>query len=257
MVLYEGVILLNVTLPNGKPPTWRDCVGLNIGVGVIPEIHAQITTADGFTDPEDAPFYDVIDIQLRFNLSESRYVACFVGVSGSDVSSASLREIRVGEAIRMVAAAGIFAKMDRDDPPASIRDWWGDGEYNIVGSQMGELVRRDGPVEWVLRQLSLVYNIALISSQPPAKAVEKGFGLPTRTAARWIAKARELGLLTRPSAPSYEFETALSDVIRDKMARGDNTGLIHEVTKDDLKKWGIPVIDMPHVSKSPDEGTKP
>lgn len=239
-------MILEVRLPDGETPTWRDCWGLNIGVGVIPELEATVTTADGFTDPEDARFFDVIHLKLRFLLSESRYVAQFVGVEGSDITSVNLREVRVAEAIRMVAATGIFVKMDRDAPPASIRDWWGDDEYNIVGSQMGEMVREAGPVDWVLKQLSLVYNIALISSQPPAKAVEKGFGLPARTAARWIAKARSLGILSRPSVPGYEESTRMSDVIRDKIARGEP--LLREVTAEDLREWGI--IDGEHQAEA-------
>jgi hypothetical protein len=111
---------------------------------------------------------------------------------------------------------------------------------------MGEMVRKAGPVDWVLRELALVYNIALISSQPPAKAVEKGFGLAARTAARWIAKAREMSILTRPSVPGYEDVTELSDRIREKIARGESG--VHNVSTEDLQRWGI--IDGEHQAEA-------
>jgi hypothetical protein len=40
--------------------------------------------------------------------------------------------------------------------------------------------------------------IAQLSAQPAAKAVERQFGLPARTAANWIAKAKAAGLIKQP-----------------------------------------------------------
>lgn len=219
---------LEILLPDGRVPTWHDAEVLNIGVGVVPELRVRAMLGD----QRDGGL-PIVHLHLRFHFSEARYVAEFVGLQGPDVSSVDLRGIRVAELIRVGAAGGIFLNGEDDSPPASLREIYGyEGEPRWSAEGMAELSTSRGPSEKLLAEVALSYQIAQISSQPPAKAVERQFGLPARTAARWISKAKALGLLDRPAVPGWEDLTKMSDLIRDKIERGEK--LVHEVTVEDL-----------------------
>lgn len=58
--------------------------------------------------------------------------------------------------------------------------------------QLPEDVTTLGTLRWVAR----VYRVAALRSEPPAKSVAERLGLNQRTATRWIARARQEGLLT-------------------------------------------------------------
>jgi hypothetical protein len=57
-----------------------------------------------------------------------------------------------------------------------------------------------GPAEQDLRAVAIVYQIAYATGAPPTKTVIQRLGLPRSTASRWIALARERGLLG-PATP--------------------------------------------------------
>lgn len=223
--------LTSVRLPGGEKPKFDHAVVLNVGIAVVPEFEVE---AHEEVDAEDAPFADVVHMKLRFDQYQGRYVVTFLGLESVDVTSTSLREVRVGELLRMASTAGIFVKVDRDEPPVSVRDWLGEDLYIAAGSPMGEMVKKTGPNGWVLNLVSLVYNIAQISSQAPAKAVERAFGLSARTAARWIAKAREQGILIRPALPGYEEMTARHDRLKEAIERGEE--VVRVMTMEDIDK---------------------
>ncbi|MBC9943784.1 hypothetical protein ICL81_04490 [Leucobacter sp. cx-328] len=235
--------LISITLPNGRTPTWEDGLMLNVGIAVLPKF--QVELQEEGLDYEDSLIAPVVHMTLYFNFEQGRYLAEFVGIKSHDVTGTDLREIRVAELLRLAASAGIFIKLEKNDPPAAIRDWWGPKEISFVGSEFEKMVKDAGPVEWVLAQVGLIYNIAQVSSQPPAKAVEKAFGLSARTAARWIAKARTKDFLTRPSVPGLEDIVHFNDDIREQLAKG-KTPMVSEVTLKQLAKYGISLeVDEP------------
>lgn len=227
---YGGVKLISVKLPNGKEPKWDDAMMLNIGVGVLPEFEVLATDQEWLV-PEDQPFASIIHMTVLFHFSKGRYVAKFVGLEAHpEVTGTDLREVRVAEVLRLASTAGIYARFDKEDDPVPIREGWGEDVLIAPESPMMERIKRTGPKGWVLEWIALAYNIAQISSQPPAKAVEKAFGLSSRTAARWIAKAREQGVLKRPAVPGWEHLTEMEDRISDQLAKGDLEGLVVGVT---------------------------
>jgi hypothetical protein len=58
-----------------------------------------------------------------------------------------------------------------------------------------EYVREHGLTDRTLRIVAHTYRLALITSQPPTKAVEEWLDLARSTAGRWVAAARESGYL--------------------------------------------------------------
>ena len=214
---YGHMRLISVsTFPEGKEPTWQDAETLNVGIGVLPWF--KVRMQDEWLDPDEAP---VIHMTLLFNYSKGKYETHFFGIESSfDITGTELREIRVAECLQIAARAGIYVKLDRDDPPASIRDWWGDETESLFGDQAAELIRKQGPTKSTLALVALVYSVAHVLSQPPAKAVETAFGLPARTAARWIARARADGVLKRPSVPGWEESVEGNDKLEEMLAAG-------------------------------------
>lgn len=201
------------SLETSRKPTLRDAsLRLDIGIAVVPFLQVEVQQ-DGWAH--------YVSAELLFSISEARYMArkIAVGVSSrarlekdpgkpgvfvenalQEVNSVLLRQIRVGEIVRLGASGGIFVALDRDEPPASLQDWYGPkGEPLYIDGDIGRHLVQDGPSETTLPLVALTYMIALVSSQPPAKAVERNFGLPPRTAANWIAKAKAAGLIKHPS----------------------------------------------------------
>lgn len=58
----------------------------------------------------------------------------------------------------------------------------------------------EGPTEENLQVVARLYTLATALGDPPRKAVESQFDIPTWTAARWIARARDAGYLTESSS---------------------------------------------------------
>jgi len=59
-----------------------------------------------------------------------------------------------------------------------------------------ELIRLRGPVRESLEWAAWFYNLARVLGLPPAKQVELELGLPRTTAAKWIRRARDMGLIS-------------------------------------------------------------
>jgi hypothetical protein len=55
--------------------------------------------------------------------------------------------------------------------------------------------RLTGPTPEALRAVAVIYRLAYATGSPPTKAVMDRFGLPRSTAGRWVARARDAGLL--------------------------------------------------------------
>ncbi len=206
--------LISVLLPDGTEPTWEDALVLNIGIGVIPELVVQFQ--EKWLNRGDEVMAPVIHMRIRFSQYQGRFLAQFVGLEAVEVASTDLREVRVAELLRMASSAAIYVKHSVDEDPVSLYETQGDEMVSLKDSRLGLLAKERGPVDPVLREAALVYNVALLSSQAPAKAVEKAFQLPARTAARWIAKAREKGMLERPSLLGFEDSVKSYDEIRAK-----------------------------------------
>ncbi len=60
---------------------------------------------------------------------------------------------------------------------------------------LGRTTFAEGPTDEALQAAATVYRLAHACGEPPTKAVEDRFGLTRSTAGRYVAKARERGLL--------------------------------------------------------------
>lgn len=69
--------------------------------------------------------------------------------------------------------------------------------------QLRESLQRSGrtPRPDMLRDAATIYQLAEAVHEPPLRAVAETLGMTTRTASRWIASARELGLMERSDSP--------------------------------------------------------
>lgn len=61
--------------------------------------------------------------------------------------------------------------------------------------ESGEWRTHTGPTDAVLTELAEVYRRALAAGDPPKRAVVEALRVPTSTAGRWIALARDRGVL--------------------------------------------------------------
>lgn len=218
---------LEASLPDGRTPTWEDTTKLNIGVGVIPDLRVRMLLGD---DPEDE-YLPAVHMRLEFHFSEARYRVTFVGYESYEVDGTDLRSVRVAELTRHAANAGIFASLSGEAPASLTGAYLWDDDRQYL-SDYGNA----GPSPEHLKEVAFVYQLALISSQHPAKAVSAYMGLAPRTAARWISKAKSLGLLVRPQVLGWEVDPRHLEMGDRLRQRG---GGVLEVTAEDLKRWGL------------------
>lgn len=68
-------------------------------------------------------------------------------------------------------------------------------------SETAERLRALGPARESLEWVARIYRLALVLREPPTRTVETTFRLPRSTAGRWVALAREQGLLGAAEGP--------------------------------------------------------
>ncbi len=182
--------LTEARVPGGEKPTFDDCVMLDNGVGIVPELDVVISDVTGN-----------IHLRLTFSADERRYQASFVGLATEDITSTKLREVKVAESIRIGASFGIFFPLVKGLPANSLAYWVGPGgSFDLNLEDQSDGLDADETLELV----ALCYEIAELSSQHPAKAVQQQFGLSQRTAARWISRAKARGYVGRPLLSTSE-----------------------------------------------------
>lgn len=214
----------------GAIPTWRDSIVLNNGIGVI---QTAFVSFPYDYDIEHGEVYVASTLTMRLEFSEDEGVFQVRSVAleaDFEVTSAHLREVRVAEAKRRAVSHLVYVRTAHDADPVTLFSRFGDEGIGFAKSRATAGDER--PTESRLRLVGLVYGLAQISSEPPAKAVERAFGLTQRTAARWIARAKELGFLVRPSYLGSEEDVARSDAIKARW--GDDARQFVEVTSLDF-----------------------
>lgn len=105
---------------------------------------------------------------------------------GPPVTGEAIRSIPIGRLVRQAWSA-VQSSEERDGvtkvSPMMLTD------------EAAAQLRANGPTAATLKWVSHLYRVALLIGEPPTKAVETGLGVPRSTAGRWIAAAREQGLL--------------------------------------------------------------
>jgi hypothetical protein len=147
---------------------------VDIGDGVTVPETIDITVSPDMPD-DDVPY----EVRLHLVAADGRLVCQTVTVEATDQSGPV-----TAEGLRGIPLAGLLR--------------WGVREH---ARQQGRRfnpdpdVAKDGPTPEALRAAATVYRLAYALGEPPTKAVSVSLGLTYSTAARWVAKAREAGLL--------------------------------------------------------------
>lgn len=202
------------TWPGGQTPASKDAtLVLDIGVAVVPQL-------DVLTLEDDSDYY--VRAILIYSLSDGCYIPREVTVGMSSlanredqadalrghrleseppVSSVSLRQVKVAELVKQGSADGIFLQFQGYEQMVSLRSSWGipgDPDPEKLGFYSWMRPFGDIPREDLLRTVAIVYMVAVMAGESPALTVEREFNLAKRTAANWIARAKEEGLIRTP-----------------------------------------------------------
>lgn len=163
------------------------------GHELVPGVNVAGRVAGTFTpDRDDDPPYEV---EMSAVFEDGRYVVesltCRRVEGGQPITGDGLRQVPI--AVLLAAMTSDYLLLWKDDKPGN--PW-----VQFEGIKPED--RTGGPTDEALKKLAVVYQLNLACGLPPTKAIERSFELPRSTAGRWIALAREKGLLptTTPSA---------------------------------------------------------
>ncbi len=160
---------------------WEKHVQVAPGLGMFREVTVKETVND-------------YDVEVVVVPESGRLVARDVRVSrrdgGPPVTSEAIRSIPVAELTKK-AAKHLFSVTEG---ASGVRRM---APIMTISEDDAARFREAGPTRWTLSNVADVYRIALLTGEPPTKAVESTFGIPRSTAGRWVAAAREQGFLGR------------------------------------------------------------
>ncbi len=182
-------VKVDVRTLDGKPVTSRHAtVPIGTALRIVPAFRA--TTLD-----DDAPLR--CTIEARYNSGAGRYLVTRLETrvtnEDGDISADTLRRVRLGELKQAATPQCIFVQPGDDIRFVSVSAL-SSGE-RILPDTVIEQTLRLGPRGDALEIVQLVFGVAALTGQPPAKALVRELGLAQRTAVDWIRKARDAGLL--------------------------------------------------------------
>jgi hypothetical protein len=112
---------------------------------------------------------------------------------GLPVTSEVLRGVPVATLIRGVGSR-YWQTVDVGEQQISFTD-------ARLTDEIAARLREQGPTSESLTWVARAYRLALVLGDSPTQAVEQGLGLPRSTAGRWVALARQQGLLGAAEGP--------------------------------------------------------
>jgi hypothetical protein len=112
---------------------------------------------------------------------------------GPPVTSEVIRRVPVARLIRGVGSSH-WQTVDVRENEISFTD-------ARLTEEMAARLREQGPTRESLTWVARAYRLALVLGDSPTQAVERGLGLPRSTAGRWVALARQQGLLGAAEGP--------------------------------------------------------
>jgi hypothetical protein len=172
------------------------------------EMTGEIEIVPGIVGPElitdDKPHFalptpkgavEYFSISIRFDREWWRYVCS--ELRAREISTELLRHVKIADWVGMELLLPTFdghfvGPAIRKLPNPDGREPWG------LTAPEGASKR---PNEHALAWVSHLYRYGLAVSYTPTKAVEEGLKLPRSTASRWIAMARQEGLLGPSEGP--------------------------------------------------------
>ncbi len=130
------------------------------------------------------------EVKFRAVLEDGRYATEFVEArrrhKGESVTLETLRDIPVAS---LVAEAGLTLLYRIEEPEPPFTRFVRRGLKGIAADVVGDVE------ENTLEHVSILYRIVHACGAPPTRAVAEALGASRATAGRWIADAREEGLL--------------------------------------------------------------
>ena len=155
-------------------------------------------TPDG-GDESEPPYR----IELNVVIDDGRFtveqMTCTQHGNGPPVTSEGLRAIPVARLLAFAAFRNVFVVKNAPDGSSAVTPF--------DGADLAEGAKR-GPTDDVLRKVAVVYQVQYACGLAPTKGVEDSFKLARSTAGRWIAMARERGLLPPAAADASGTRTA-------------------------------------------------
>lgn len=137
------------------------------------------TTVETIDDPSSAYIVE-IELDLVGENDVVKAVTFRPRVDGLPISTEGVREVPLGRLINM-ATRRLW--IDRSSStPATLKLGW-------------RTLERDSLLELVATD----YRAAVAWREPPTKAIAEGYRVSRATAGRWVAEARERGLLDTPA----------------------------------------------------------
>jgi hypothetical protein len=135
---------------------------------------------------------EYFSMAIRFDRERWRYVC--TELHAREITTELLRRVKIADWVGMelLHPAGLEDPAIRELPNPDGREPWG------FTAPEGASKR---PNERALAWVSHLYRYGLAVSYAPTKVVEEGLKLPRSTASRWIAMARQEGLLGPSEGP--------------------------------------------------------
>ncbi|WP_156138685.1 hypothetical protein [Microbacterium mangrovi] len=193
---------IDVRTPDGNPVSWQDATH---------PIGAALRIVPRFTvDAEDDQTGLGNTLDVEYDQAEGRYVirqATVRSLTGAEVTGTELRQVRLAEVVQAASPHCVtFTLGDEGDGAITAAEvaasegrllpkWLADSLVATSESRNLPEPARSEAREARLDAVQLVYGVAALTGQPPAKAIERELNVAPRTAAHWIHLARNAGRL--------------------------------------------------------------
>ncbi|MGB4779832.1 helix-turn-helix domain-containing protein [Microbacterium sp.] len=137
-----------------------------------------------------------VRIEAHYSADEGRYLItrCDISAEGTEIVHRSLRQISIETIMRAATPHCIALSLDDGPPNMTAHDLTTTGG-RILPEWLAEAVAKRGNRAERMEATELLYGIAALSGNPPVRAIADELGIPQRTAADWVKKARAEGRL--------------------------------------------------------------
>lgn len=187
----------------GGTSTWHDATTpIGTALRIVPRFH--VTAEDDHTRVGTT-------LDVEYGPAEGRYLvrtATTWSLSGAEITANELRQVRVAEIAQLASPRCVAFTLDGDDTAGELitaadvsasgsllPEWLSRTITSTLSSTATTAQARAELREARLDAVQLVYGVAALTGQPPAKAIERELGMQPRTATHWISQARRAGRL--------------------------------------------------------------
>ncbi len=131
------------------------------------------------------------DLELEIAFEGDRYVCRELRMrqreGGPPVTGEALRDVTVRNYVRTGIRLAVMKEEQAPDGTSVLR--------SALGRKPPKGLAKQGPTDEVLRWVAQIYGLAVALNEPPTKSVQDELGVSRATAGRWVAEARNRGLL--------------------------------------------------------------